>query len=347
MILTFKVRHDRDFSNELKKAKQVADYAVKTKSRTSKDVKHIGLKSMISNQILKKYSSNKKIKSVKSVNLIVPNQGIKVNKDLCEIIIPCLKLNLNYQFKDFEKVNQIEIDRKFAFISVTFQEEPLKEVNSWIGVDLNTTGHTVVIADPVSGKIKKLGKKAEHIHKKYKNIRKDLQKNGKYGKVKQIKDRESRVVRDLNHKMSKEVVNVANENNSGIKLEQLKNIRKNAKSSRSFRYSLNSWSFYQLNQMIEYKAKLLGIPVTYIDPKYTSQECSICGLIGNRNDKLFKCPHCGHVDHADVNAAFNIALRSDGIGQSIAERDVMEGCTDTPKMAMVHGSELTIEPHVL
>lgn len=347
MILTFKVKHNQDFSDELKKAKQVADFAVKTKSRTSKDVKHIGLKSVISNQILKKYSSNKKIKSVKSVNLIVPNQGIKLNKDLHEIKIPCLKLTLNYQFQDFEKVNQIEIDKEFAFVSVTILEEPLKEVDSWIGVDLNTTGHVVVIADPLSGKIEKLGKKAEHTHKKYKNIRKDLQKKGKYGKVKQIKDRESRVVRDLNHKMSKEVVNVANESNSGIKLEQLKNIRKTAKSSKSFRYSLHSWSFYQLNQMIEYKAKLLGIPVIYIDPRYTSQECSICGLIGNRNDKSFKCPYCGHVDHADVNAAFNIALRSDSIGRSIAERDVMEWSTDTPKMEMVLESESTIEPPAL
>ena len=347
MILTFKVKHNQDFSDELKKAKQVADFAVKTKSRTSKDVKHIGLKSIISNQILKKYGSNKKIKSVKRVNLIIPNQGIKVNKDLHEIKIPCLKLTLNYKFKDFEKVNQIEVDKEFAFVSVTILEDPLKEVDSWIGVDLNTTGHVVVIADPTSGKIEKLGKKAEHTHKKYKNIRKDLQKKGKYGKVKQIKDRESRVVRDLNHKMSREVVDVANESNSGIRLELLKNIRKTAKSSRSFRYSLHSWSFYQLNQMIEYKAKLLGIPVIYVDPRYTSQECSICGLIGNRNGKSFKCPHCGHVDHADVNAAFNIALRSDSIGQSIAERDVMEGSTDTPKMAMVHGSELTIEPHAL
>jgi len=309
MILTFKVKHNQDFSDELKKAKQVADFAVKTKSRTSKDVKHIGLKSIISNQILKKYGSNKKIKSVKRVNLIIPNQGIKVNKDLHEIKIPCLKLTLNYKFKDFEKVNQIEVDKEFAFVSVTILEDPLKEVDSWIGVDLNTTGHVVVIADPTSGKIEKLGKKAEHTHKKYKNIRKDLQKKGKYGKVKQIKDRESRVVRDLNHKMSREVVDVANESNSGIRLELLKNIRKTAKSSRSFRYSLHSWSFYQLNQMIEYKAKLLGIPVTYIDPRYTSQECSICGLIGNRNGKSFKCPHCGHSDHSDVNAAFNISKR--------------------------------------
>ncbi|MBN1134828.1 MAG: hypothetical protein JXA38_07990 [Methanosarcinaceae archaeon] len=78
----------------------------------------------------------------------------------------------------------------------------------------------------------KLGKHAQHTHNKYKNMRKLLQKQGKYKKVKQIKNRESRIVRDLNHKISRKIVYTANENNCGIKLEKLKGIRNNKKHSR-------------------------------------------------------------------------------------------------------------------
>ena len=326
MILTYKLKHNRDFSDELRKAKQVAEFGIKNRTLSSKDVKQFGLKSAISNQILRKYVKNKKVKSVSSVQLTIPNQGIKVDKKGRKITIHCLKLVLGYRFPDFEKINQIEIGKEYACVSVTIPDIEPEKVDSYIGVDRNTTGHIAVAANPITGKIWKLGKKGLNVHNKYSSIRRPLQKQGKYKKVKQIKDRESRIVRDLNHKISKKIVEIAKENNSGIKLEDLTGIRNNKKHTRSFNYSLNSWSFYQLQMFIEYKAKLQGVEVVYIDPHYTSKRCSICGQIGNRNGKSFKCS-CGHVDHADVNAAFNI-------GQSIKERDLMEGNTDIPKVAL-------------
>ena len=333
MILTYKIKHNENFDSELKKAKQVAIFGIKNKVLSSKFVKHIGLKSVISNQILRKYVKNKKIKRVHNVNLIIPNQGIKINKEEKQITIPCLKFSFGYQhLNDFKKINQIEINNQFVFISVTVVEKPVIEKKASIGVDLNTTGHAAVIGNPQTGKVIKLGKKANHIHTKYKNIRKDLQKKGKYKKVKTIKNRESRIVKDLNHKMSKKIVQTAIESNSNINLEDLTGIRKTAKSRKSFKYALNSWSFYQLKEMIEYKAKLQGVKVFKIDPRYTSKSCSRCGLLGNRNAKTFKCP-CGHVDHADANAGFNIALKSRSVDQLHVDRDACKGNTDIPKKA--------------
>ncbi|WP_279385231.1 zinc ribbon domain-containing protein [Methanosarcina barkeri] len=65
-----------------------------------------------------------------------------------------------------------------------------------------------------------------------------------------------------------------------------------------------------------------------------AKKCSRCGHIGNRHSKQFECPHCGHVDHADVNAAFNIALTPKGSGQFSAERDAGKGSTDTPRRVL-------------
>ncbi len=247
MILTYKEKHERNFSGELDKARAVAKYALEHKTLSSKDIKHIGLKSIISNQILRKYSRNKNLKRINEVNLTIPNQGISVDKEQQSIRIPSLKLTFNYQFpNNFTKINQIEINEKYIFVSVTVPEEPQMETDKWIGVDLNTTGHVAVMANPETGKVKKLGKKAEHVHKKYKNIRRRIQKACKYRVVKRLKGRESRIVRDLNHKISREGVDAAKEEGSGIKLEKLKRIRKTASLRRAFRYSLHSWSFYQM-----------------------------------------------------------------------------------------------------
>jgi len=347
MILTFNIKHVRDFSSELRKAKQIAEFALKTHTLSSKDVKQFGLKSIISNQILRKYSRNKFVKSVKHVVLTVPSQGVEVDRKKREIYIPSLKLTLNYSFRnDFEKVNQVELDQQYAYVSVTIPEKPMIEPRVWIGVDRNATGHIAVISNPQTGKVWKLGKKAEHIHKKYREIRRKLQKAGKLGLLKKIKNRESNIMRDLNHKVSRKIVEIAKKNNAGIKLEELDGIRNNKKHTKPFNYGLNSWSFYQLQKFIEYKAKLEGIPITYVEPKNTSKECSRCGSIGIREGKSFKCLNCGHVDHADANASFNIAFHPplmEGIGQLHTDRDVCKGSTDTPRGA-TPGTIETPEP---
>ena len=143
---------------------------------------------------------------------------------------------------------------------------------------------------------------------------------------------------------------IAKENNCNIKIENLKGIRKNSKGGKntkkgkngeSFKSSINTWEFYQLQTMIEYKSKICGIKVSYIDPKYTSQKCSKCGLIGNRNGKKFVCSNenCKHVDHADSNAAFNIANAAFELlnnkecdDQLSLDRDNDKGNTNIPKL---------------
>ena len=349
-ILTFKLRHNRDFGKELKLAFEIAEFTVKNNIRSPnttfvKDIRG-ELPSAIACQVMKKYGHQKTIKEVHNVNLIVPSQGIKFVEETNSIWIPCLKLHLENTIPyTFTKINQAEIDKVFVYISCTIPEQPEMIPQQFIGVDRNTTGHIAVTANPDTGKIEKFGKSALHVHRKYRAIRKHLQSVGDFRQLKRVKNRESRIVKDLNHKVSCELVTMAKVQHAALVFEDLGGIRQTRKQHRSFKYALHSWSFYQLQTFVEYKAKLLGVPVLYVDPAYTSQDCSRCGTRGQRNGKDFKCPTCGHVDHADVNAAFNIALRQ----KSMVDRIQKEMCTMgalIPHDAMLE-CPATLEPHVL
>jgi putative transposase len=56
-VLTYKLVHNMDFSQEIENARKIAEYVVKNKTFSSKDVRRIGPKSMIANQILRKYGT--------------------------------------------------------------------------------------------------------------------------------------------------------------------------------------------------------------------------------------------------------------------------------------------------
>lgn len=90
-----------------------------------------------------------------------------------------------------------------------------------MGVDSNTTGHCAVAAYPVTGEVRKLGKKALHTHKKYSQQRRRYQRKGKFKKLIASKKREKKIIRDTLHKASREIVSFAQENNAGIVLEDL------------------------------------------------------------------------------------------------------------------------------
>lgn len=127
--------------------------------------------------------------------------------------------------------------------------------------------------------------------------------------LKRLSGKEQRTAKSINHLISKQIVEKAQANSMMIALEDLYAIRErtNKKLRKSQRGLHNTWSFYQLRQFVEYKAARVGVKVVLVNPRYTSQTCSVCLHIGQRNREKFSCANCGSVLNADINGARNIA----------------------------------------
>jgi putative transposase len=122
--------------------------------------------------------------------------------------------------------------------------------------------------------------------------------------------REHRFQKDVNHRISKALINKAHTTRKAIALEDLTRIRERVTVRRMQRRARHSWAFRQLRAFIGYKAQQAGVRVVLIDPRNTSRTCPVCGCCDKRNrldQAHFRCHSCGHTAMADTNAAVNIA----------------------------------------
>ena len=120
--------------------------------------------------------------------------------------------------------------------------------------------------------------------------------------------------RDLNHVITKRLVQTAAVTQRAIALEALNGITRRLMGivSRQQRQRLGGWAFHQFGTFLAYKAQAAGVPVVFVDPAYTSQTCPACGHVsqGNRRTRdRFCCQSCGFAGPADGVAAVNIAIR--------------------------------------
>ncbi|GFZ26847.1 RNA-guided endonuclease TnpB family protein [Lactobacillus corticis] len=151
--------------------------------------------------------------------------------------------------------------------------------------------------------------------RKFMKLRQQLQSKGTKSakrRLKKIGQRENRWMTDINHQLSKTLVNRYG-SNTLFTLENLVNVRFATEHVvKTKRYEQVSWAFYQLGQFLTYKAHLHGSEVVQVSPKYTSQRCPKCGRIWkqNRNHQkhLYTCDRCGYSSNDDRIGAMNIQL---------------------------------------
>ncbi len=147
----------------------------------------------------------------------------------------------------------------------------------------------------------------------FKKLRQSLQKkNTKSAKrrIQKIGQRENRWMTDVNHRLSKALVDYYGPNTLFV-LEDLTDVRfATEKHHKDSRYEAVSWPFYQFEQHLAYKARMNNSEVFKVDAHYTSQRCPKCGTIDKENrlnkEHAFCCENCGYKSNDDRVAAMNI-----------------------------------------
>jgi putative transposase len=103
-----------------------------------------------------------------------------------------------------------------------------------------------------------------------------------------------RRARDINHKVSRTVVDWAAERQAGtILIGDVRAVADGVDKGAKTNQKLSQWSHGQLRQYITYKAASLGMEVVLQPEHYTSQTCPCCGNRRKQNGRVYKCGICG------------------------------------------------------
>ena len=206
------------------------------------------------------------------------------------------------------KTGEITINENKVIIPFK-KDVDLSNPKDWIAIDINESNITAVSSNP---HILRINHELRTIHTTYFNIRRRIQKLARYKPkmsrklMEKYSGREKRRVKDLCHKISRKIVDYAKQHNLGIVMENLKRIREHINYGRRINRRLHSWNFRRLQFYIEYKAKLEGLPIEYINPRGTSSLCPICGgRLASNGYRLLKC-RCGYKNDRDVIACLNM-----------------------------------------
>ena len=202
----------------------------------------------------------------------------------------------------------------FLHIPVTYEISMLNksEVSNVVGVDRGIR----FLAATYDNKGKSVFYDGNIIKQKrahYKALRKQLQQVGTPSsrrRIKAIGQRENRWMQDVNHQVSKALVET-NPDGTMFVIEDLTGIRSATERVKvKNRYIFVSWSYYDLEQKLFYKALKHHQLVKKVNPAYTSQTCPKCGHTekANRNKKIhfFCCKNCGYKSNDDRIGAMNL-----------------------------------------
>ncbi|MBE9010384.1 transposase [Pseudanabaenaceae cyanobacterium LEGE 13415] len=301
------------------------------KKLTSAAFRHIEIGSMWINQTIRNTHAKTKVKHFKRMWLEVNNQGYEVLKsgDLFTVSFSLYRGRKGRIPLDVHAASHTEVLSKvidgaaslgslklckskkgvwYALISVSMDVPDAAEIKGWIGVDRGQNNIAVAALPKSFGRFWK-GRKVKALRRRFQKLRKSLQEAKKLKKVKQLESRERRIMTQINHEISRQLVQFAKDFGMGLRFEDLSGIRTSSKQRKKTKSDAaenrDVWAYYQLECFTRYKAIRAGVPVESVPAPYTSKSDHRNGVIGKRNKHQFT-GFDGYRCNADWNASQNI-----------------------------------------
>lgn len=266
-------------------------------------------------------------------------QGITIKKQLSKKIgqvnLPKLGLVRFIKTREIEGIiKHVTLSKKCNKWYLSFNCEIEKDIKEKkYGPEIGIDRGIAIFAKCSDGKeIKGISPLKKNL-KRLKKLQKKLKKKKKFSsnrkkiinKIQKIHHHIKNKRKDYIHKKTTQL----SKNHGLIVLEKLKinnmsksakgtkeNPGKNVKAKSGLNRSILDQGWHCFQRFLEYKMKLNGGKVFYINPKNTSNKCSVCGYISKENRKSqskFECIKCGLKLNADFNASKNILAEGQAV----------------------------------
>jgi putative transposase len=254
------------------------------------------------------------------------------------------------------------LTRESLSLCTTKNVEPIIHPASCVGVDRNlnnlTVGNSVAVTYYGMSKASEIAKTTRAIVRSFKRNDTRIRTTilDKYGV------RRRNRIRQLLHRVSKQVVDAALKNGQGIVFEDIREIRRLYRrgnwQGRGYRARMNDWPFHEVKRQVEYKAAWVGVPVITLtkgETRGTSRLCPRCGERLQSSKELSRklwCQRCREMFDRDLVAVLNISrrgrvrfARSKGVGVEAMVQEPNAGLGWPKVILKVDPTKLTCRGH--
>ncbi|WP_045246078.1 RNA-guided endonuclease InsQ/TnpB family protein [Thermus filiformis] len=241
--------------------------------------------------------------------------GVKLQESGKRVLlygIGSVKVKLHRPLEGRIKTATVKREGEHWYIVFTCEVEPkpLPKNENAVGIDLGTNPNFLITSDGEMVQAPRYFQKAQDkLAAAQRNLARKKRGSNRY---KQARRRVAKLHRkianqrkDFHHKLAKKLVN-----RYGTIVHEDLNVLGLARSHTAKGIHDAGWA--QFLQILAYKAAEAGRRVVKVDPRYTSQDCPVCGHREKRPlwVREYTCSRCGVLLHRDVAAAQNILARA-------------------------------------